>query len=190
MTALMMFAFAHDLDTDKTRIEVDGVRLNRVHSERVVDASPEAVWAELSDYANVHQISASIVDSGLTDESTTELGLGCERYCALEFQGRDIYIEETIVSFNEGQNYTYEVTDWENYPLKKMFVTFGVDVNDAGETVVYNIVDYRLAPPLMTGLMKGAMTQSTLTSVLAYKHVTETGETGMDPDVLVDLYTE
>jgi len=184
----------YDRDLEKQKVEVmddngDSWNLTRVFHERVVDATPEEAWQSLADYGGVAHVSPTIYKAGVISDNA-EFAVGCERFCSLEFQGRDIYIEERIIELVEGEHYTYDVYEWENFPLRKMFVTFGVKTNDMGETVLYNIVDYQLKPRIMTGMMKGQMADSARTGVLAYKHFTETGKGGLGPDDLVAMYGE
>lgn len=162
-------------------------RLARVYHERIVDASPAEAWAVLADYGGVHAYAPVVTASDLVGDSP-ETGLDCVRSCDLSFQGRDVTIKERVFAWDEGRSYTYTVYDAVNFPLKKMHVTFGVRVDEQGRTVLYNIVDYRLKPGIMTGFMRGTMRKSTMTSVLSYKHYLETGEPAPDIDQLVARY--
>jgi hypothetical protein len=92
------------------------------------------------------------------------------------------------VELHDGEYYTYEVTETVGFPIKRMFVTFGVYVNDAGETVVYNITDYKLKPGVMSGMMRSKMEASNQSSVLSYKHYVETGIGNVPADELVQMY--
>lgn len=162
-------------------------RLARVFHERVVDASPEEAWALLSDYGNVHAYAPVVTASGLLGDSP-ESGLHCDRSCSLDFQGRQVEIKERVFAWDEGSSFTYDVYEAQNFPLKKMHVTFGVRQDALGRTVVYNIIDYRLKPGIMTGFMRRTMRRSAVTSVLSFKHYLETGEPASDAGILVDRY--
>lgn len=179
-------AFATDLDAEKRRTNDGRGRMLRTYDEAVVDSTPEEVWAALSDYGQVHDIAGAVYEAGYIGEPTLEMD--CERYCKIEFGGRDVYVEEHVVELHEGSYYTYEVTESEGFPLKRMFVTFGVYVNDGGETVVYNITDYKLKPSVMSGPMRGQMEASNQSSVLSYKHYVETGIGNIPADELAQMY--
>ena len=78
-------------------------------------------------------VAQSIVGSGGLGE--TELGVGCERYCKIDFNQRDIEVKERIFAYEAGSFYTYDVYEWTNFPLSKSHNTFGVAIGDHGETV-------------------------------------------------------
>ena len=183
------FASTHDVDlrhtthTDPFGVET---RLARVGSEVVVDAAPERVWAALAEYGEVHTLVGAITDSSIISEDPT-LGVGCERFCA-STSARGVEVKERIIAYEEGSFYTYEVYESVGFPSERFFATFGIRVDEQGQTVLYNYLDYRLKPAIMTGFMRGRLGKSTWTSVLAYKHYVETGETGVDADRLVALY--
>jgi|GEM_PF-2519219 len=172
----------HDLDLDKTDITVPGpegepVKLARVSYESVVDATPTQVWEALIDFGNVHQISKSIYESDVLGE--TPVGEGCERYCNIKFQGLKVHVKERIIEFEETADaswFVYDVYEWRNFPLAKNLITFGVRTNEAGQTVLFNIVDYRLRPNSMTEIMRGQMRKTAMTGVLGTRLFVETGE--------------
>lgn len=184
--ALLSTASATDLDGDKRRTNDGRGRMLRTYDEAVVDSTPGEVWAALSDYGQVHDIAGAVYDAGYIGEPTLEMD--CERYCKIDFEGRDVYVEERVVELHEGHYYTYEVTETEGFPIRRMFVTFGVYVNEAGETVVFNITDYKLKPGVMSGMMRSKMAASNQSSVLSYKHYVETGIGNVSAEELVALY--
>ena len=178
-------------DWDARRVEVpgpDGTRhkLVRAFGETVVDVPPEDVWALLADFGAVQDYFPSIVESDWI--GTPELGVGAARYCDLQFQGRDIHVKERIFAFEEGSWFTYDVYDWENFPLKRMHNTFGVRVDDEGRTRVYNIIDFKLKPAVMTGLARGQMQDNARRTVLGIKHILETGDRDFTPEELDEKY--
>lgn len=168
-------ASAYDLDQTKRSIDWQGDRLLRVASETVVDATPDDAWAALLDFGAAEHIVASITDADVIGD--TEMGVGCERYCNIDFQGRQVYVEERIFELVDGSHYTYAVTKSEGFPINAFNVTFGVRVDDAGATRVYNIVDYKLKPSLLSPFQRGTLRESALTSVLGYRYAIETQST-------------
>ena len=186
LTLLSSTAFATDLDPEKQRTNDGRGRMLRTYDEAIVDSTPEEVWAALSDFGQVHDIAGAVYEADYIGEPTLEMD--CERYCKIDFEGRDVYVEERVVELHPGSYYTYEVTETEGFPIKRMFVTFGVYVNDSGETVVFNITDYKLKPSVMSGVMRSKMEGSNQSSVLSYKHYVETGIGNIPADELARLY--
>lgn len=149
-------------------------RLARVSYEVPVDVSPDKVWALLADYGAVQDHFPAIVDSDYIGSS--DLGEGTARFCDIDFNGRAVHVKERILEIEHGAWFTYDVYEARNFPLNTMRVGFGVRVDEAGQTFAYNIIDYRLKPAAMTGLLRGNMRNSARSTVLAIKHVLETGE--------------
>jgi hypothetical protein len=184
-------AAMEDARWDDRRVEVEGpdgelYGLTRVSWDVVVDASPEDAWALLADFGGVQEYVDTITESDWIGAPV--LDDGAARYCKLDFQGRDILVKERIFDLEEGAWFTYDVYDWTNFPLKRMHNTFGVTVDQAGNTVVYNIIDYKLKPAFLSGIMRGQLRSSARSSLLALKHYLETGEGDVPPDELDALY--
>ena len=162
-------------------------RLARVAYEVPVDATPDEVWALLADYGAVHDYFPAIVDSDYVDD--VPFGMDCARFCDIDFNGRAVHVKERIFAFDEGSEFTYDVYESENFPIDTMHVTFGVRVGDDGGTQVYNVIDYRLKPAMMTGLFRGRFRRSARSTVLGIKHVLETDER-VSGDTLDALYSD
>lgn len=184
--ALIGTTLAYDLSPDKKKITYENSTLHRVYDEAVVDATPQEVWAALADFGNAEHIAASIYESD-TIGDVQEMGVGCERYCNLEFQGNQVHVKERVFEVEDGHYYTYDVYEFVNFPAKQFHATFGVKTNEAGQTVVFNLVDYKLKYG-MTPLMRGTMQESARTTVLGYKHFVETGNGNLALDELEALY--
>jgi len=178
-------------DFDAKRVQVadpDGetVRMTRASAQVVVDASPEEVWELLADFGGVEDYLLAITASDWI--GGTEMGDGAARYCDISFQGRNVHVKERIFDYVEGSEFTYDVYDWTNFPLDRMHNTFGVMVDDAGQTVVYNVIDYKLKPRMLSGVMRGTMSRSARGSLLGIKHYLETGDASLDRDQLFARY--
>lgn len=173
------------------KMKKDGMKLAVVHEEMVVNASPAEAWKVLADeYINVGDYQHGIYESG-GEAGMPETGNGAGRYCKIKFGKRDILVKEKIVEWQEGETekeYTYDVYEWKNYPLKKMYNTWGVKLNDKGETVLYNTIYYRLKPRMMTGMVRGQMVGAAINAILGYKHFLETGRKNIPPDELRVAY--
>jgi hypothetical protein len=193
-TALLLAlpAAAMDEDTfDERRVEVEGpdgewYKLTRVSAEVVVDATPEEAWSVLADFGAVQDYVASVAESDWIGDAVLEEGAA--RYCDIHFQGRDLHVKERIFDLEDGAWFTYDVYDWSNFPLTRMHNTFGVTVDDAGRTVLYNVIDFKLKPAFLTGLLRGQMQGSARASLLSVKHWLETGESDAPREELEALY--
>lgn len=169
----------------------DGVKMTILYDELVIDGSIDETWkALMQDYIHVGDIAKNIVKSGTIGQAPT-MGDGAERYCEIDFNGKDILVKERIFDIQESSSqkeYTYDVYEWKNYPLKKMHVVFGVKKNSIGQTVIYNAIKYRLKPGFMTGMVKGQLRDSIVDSLLAYRHYIEKGKGNVEAKVLRDMY--
>jgi len=170
------------VDTD------DGAkRLARVEYEVPVDAPEEDVWALLADYGEVHTYFPSITDSDFVGPAG--LDEGTARFCDIDFNGRQVHVKERITEIEADRWFTYDVYETVNFPIDTMRVSFGVRTDDMGQTWVYNIIDYRLKPAMMTGFLRGSFTDSARNTVLGIKHVVEHDES-LFSDELQELYPE
>jgi hypothetical protein len=186
-------ALASTADFDDKRVEVVGPQgemhsLVRASASVVVEVPPEQAWALLADFGSVQDYFASIVKSDwIGDPGLAE---GSERFCDLSFQGRDVHVKERIFELEPGSHFVYDVYDWENFPLKRMHNTFGVRVDAQGRTVVYNVIDFKLKPAMMSGLMRKTMAGSARATMLGMKHVLETGDGTLSREALEALYPD
>lgn len=178
-------------DWDAKKVEVAGPdgtlhKLHRVTAEVTVDATPEEAWELLADFGGVQDYFQSIYESDWIGDP--ELDEDAARYCKINFQGRDLMVKERIFELTDGESFTYDVYDWTNFPLNRMHNTFGVYVDEMGHTVVYNVIDYKLKPAFLSGMMRGQLRGSAHATMLAMKHVLETGEGDLTRDELEELY--
>ncbi|WP_298535753.1 SRPBCC family protein [uncultured Algibacter sp.] len=160
----------------------------KVNYEMPVDVTSEQAWSVLSSYGNVGSFHSSLKSSKSIKGSDNEAELGCYRECIIPNGKKDILVREKITEFSEGQYYTYDVYEWENFPLKKMSITYGVKKNSNGETIIYQNSEYRLKPRFLTWPMKGKMRSGARESLMAYKHYMETGEKKINLEVLKKNY--
>ncbi len=64
-----------------------------------------------------------------------------------------------------------------NFYSKQMLATFGVwPGRTAQDALMYQIVDYRLSPGFLTGIMRGQLRTAIRDTLLGYKHFMKTGE--------------
>ncbi len=186
--AIGMTSFAQK---NKTVIDENGkeIKLKNAYYELVVNATLEEAWAALAQYGNVGDFHSSVSKSHYVsaDES---LDIGCERYCEIPNGKKTINIKERIIEIEQGAYYQYDVYEWENFPLKKMLVTWGVKQNEQGQTVMYNSIDYRLKPSILTGMMRGKMKKNARDGLISYKHHIETRESNVATKELRKKYRE
>ncbi|MCO4745408.1 MAG: SRPBCC family protein [Proteobacteria bacterium] len=176
-----------DLRSVKVHTEAGKRRLARVSYEVPVDAPPSEVWALLADYGAVHEYFPSIVDSDYVGPDGLEADTA--RFCDIDFNGRNVHVKERITAIEDNAWFVYDVYETVNFPIDTMHVAFGVRTDDDGQTWVYNIIDYRLKPAMMTGMLRGSFHNSARNTVLGIKHVVETDER-LNSDALDVIYPE
>lgn len=164
------------------------MKLKAVENEMIVNVSPEKAWGILADFGEIGSFHTGVLSSKSINNSGNEAVLGCERECVLTDGKKPIVIKERIIEIKDTQYYTYDVYEWENFPIAKMLVTFGVKINDKGQTVIYQKNEFRLKPGFLTGLMKGKIRKGGRETLLAYKHFMETGEKNLDIKILKKKY--
>ena len=173
------------------KVKKDGLKLSVVYEEMILDASLEDAWRILADeYIHVGDFHYGIQKSGGL-EGFPEMGDGAGRYCDLNFKNKDITVKEKIIEWNVAENqkeYTYEVFEWNNFPLKKMLNTWGLKKNEQGQTVLYHAIYFRMKPGVMTGPMRGQMKKAATNGMLGYKHFVETGERNVNDKELREQY--
>lgn len=171
-------------------IEKEEIKLKQITYEVIVNVTPEKAWEVLKSYGNVGSYHSSIQSSKSIGHSKNEASMGCERQCTIDNGKKDIVVKERIVEIKEGQYYKYDVYEWSNFPLKKLYNTFGVKKNEEGKTVIYQTTDYRLKPGFLTGLMGGKLKKGNRDALIAYKHYMETDEKNVNMDELKKKYKD
>lgn len=167
--------------------EVDGIKLKEVTYQVKVDATPEQVWAVLAQYGNVASFHSVVAESSSVTGSTNEVSMGCERSCTIYDGKRRIDVKERVMEIEHGKYYRYEVYEWVNFPLKKMYVGFGVKKDEDGNTILYQVQNYRLKPGFLTGMMKGKLKRQAREVLIICKHYIETGEKNPDREKLLKM---
>ena len=152
------------------------MKLKNIHKEIPVNVTPEKMWTVLSHYGDVSSFHAGVEESYRVEGSIDEAGVGCERVCNIVDMGLQIQLKERITEFEEGKGYRYEVYEWKNFPIQKMFFGFTIQQDIFGKTLLRIDIDYRANPALLTPLMAWKMKRLASDVLLGYKHHTETGE--------------
>ena len=133
----------------------------------------------------------STIDEGSALNGSLNLAvLGAERESIIPKGIYNIIQKERIIELVDGAYYTYEVYDSENFSVKKMYVTYGVKLDNEGNTVLYGITEYKMNSGLATRMVKGKLSKGNMDSLIAYKHFIETGEENGDIDSLRKRYDE
>jgi len=154
----------------------------------VVKKSPEEVWKVLASFGNVSKFNATFDESVILNDTRNEVKLGAEREVLIPDGITNIINKERIVTLIDGVYYTYEVYETENFPTKRMWVTYGVRLDKRGRTVLFSKVFYELNNPIATTFLKGKLRRTNMDSLLAYKNFIETGEKNTDIKMLRKLY--
>jgi|GEM_PF-1170418 len=177
----------------ETRRTIQKKKFRVLYLEVDIDKTVDEVWEEVAgNFMNIGEIVTGINYSRCLSGEVTE-GLGAERYCNLDFQGKTVELKERIIDFNpEGdyREFTYDVYESKGYPAKSIN-SWVVRKGKDGKTYLGSLFAFRAKPALLTGIMEKKLSQSGLrTGILAYKHYLETGEKKVDPDKLDELYPE
>jgi len=167
---------------------IDGEKLEVLESKVVVRNSHEAVWDALSSFGNVSKFHTTIDDSMSLNGTTDKAKLGVEREVQIPDGINNIINKERIVTFIDGVYYTYEVYESENFPIKKMLITYGVRIDSKGRTILFSKTFYKLNNGLSTKFLKRKLKRFGMDSLLAYKYYIETGERNTDIKILRKRY--
>ncbi len=81
----------------------------------VIDAAQDKVWEVLADFGAVSRWAPTITDSAIVGDANE--GVGAVRTCTHVKMGA---LEETIVSWTEGEAYSYDVTAGLPFPMKAL----------------------------------------------------------------------
>ena len=79
--------------------------MNKVKGQIVIDAPVEKVWEVLADFGGVYRWASSITKSYSTSKNNN--GPEASRHCNIAGFGG---IEESIIEWNEGRDFTYVAT--------------------------------------------------------------------------------
>ncbi|MFI1773332.1 SRPBCC family protein [Thalassobellus citreus] len=163
------------------------MKLATIHSEQIVNVSPEEAWKVINSYGNVGTYHSAIASSKPINGSNVEGSLGCERQCYILNGKKEIFVDEKIIDFVNNSYYKYTASS-EQFPAKAFFNTFGVKQNEEGKTVIYVTTEYKLKPWFLTWMAKGKLRKGNEDALLFYKHYMETGEKNADPKTIKKKY--
>jgi len=152
------------------------MKLKNIHHEIQINATSEQVWQTLLRYGDVATFHAGVQTSHKEEGSNNEASLGCERVCHIVDLGLKILLKERIIEFVERKSYRYEVYEWKNFPVQKLYFGFAILGTSQGSTTLALDIDYKARPAFLTPLMAGKMKRLTQNVLLGYKYFTETGE--------------
>ncbi len=165
------------------------IKLKTIKYEMVVNVTTQKAWDVLNSYGDIGSFHAGLESSSAINGSPNIAQMDCERICYIpRTKNKKIMVKEKIIDYSEGNYYTYDVYEWENFPLKKMNNTFGVKTNAQGETVIYQVTNFRLKPGFLTGMMKGKLRRGARTTLMGYKRYMETGDKRIDIKELKKQY--
>jgi hypothetical protein len=163
-------------------------KLKYLENHIVVNTTPEEAWQALASFGNVSNFNAAYDESVILNDTPDEVRLGAEREVLIPDGVMYIINKERIVTLIEGVYYTYEVYETENFPTKKMWVTYGVRLDHSGRTLIFSKVFYEFNNVLATTFLKGKLKRYNMDSLMAYKNFIETGEKNKDIKELRKLY--
>lgn len=164
------------------------MKLTEVNYEMPVNVTAEKAWEVLASYGDVGDFHTGIKSSEALNGSPTYAEKGADRICVIPNGKKNIIIREKITDINFGNEYTYNVYDWENFPLARMHNTFGVRKNGSVNSIIYQRTLFRLKPGFLTAIMKGKLKSGARDTLIGYKHFMETGEPNVDMKILKKKY--
>ena len=168
--------------------ENDGVKY--LENEVVINDSPQNVWKTLTAFGNVSNFNSTIDDSVVLNGTSGEAHLGAEREIQIPNGVNNIINKERIITYTEGVYYTYDVYESENFPTKKMQVTYGVRQDYKGRTILFSKTYYEMNSSLVTNFFKRKLKRANLDSLIAYKHYIETGESDTEIKTIRKWYED
>jgi hypothetical protein len=163
---------------------IDGEKMKFFENQIVVNNSPEEVWKVLSAYGNISSFHSTIDDSIAINGSLQEAVLGSEREIQIPDGVNNIINKERIIELIDGVYYTYDVYESENFPIKKMQITYGVRLNFKGQTILFSKTYFKFNNALANRFLRKKLDRVNKDSLLAYKYYLETGERDTDIEVL------
>ncbi|MFC6942784.1 SRPBCC family protein [Salinirubellus sp. GCM10025818] len=160
--------------------------MHTVSVEKVISVPAEDAWAALDEFGRVSAYNPHVATSKIINGPET--GVGATRECVFEDGGR---IEEEIVEYSPGSNYTVEFIDVGSMPLKRNRVQ--ISVEERGDAAAVTMAatfepKYGFVGTIMAKLVMESRFRSTFEEVLdgleAYvlanrEDSTETEQTGV-----------
>jgi hypothetical protein len=159
-----------------------------IANEVIVNSPPEDVWQALASFGNVSSFLSTIDEGAALNGSLNHAVIGAERESIIPQGINNIIQKERIIELMEGVFYTYDVYESESLPVKKMFITYGIKLDEEGKTVLYSIIRYKMNSSLKTRMLKGKLDKGNMDSLIAYKYYVETGEENRNIEVLRKQY--
>jgi len=147
--------------------------MTKVTKEIWIEAPTDKVWRVLADIGAIQDYSPNVAKSHATSEATA--GEGASRHCDLLPMGT---VEERIVEWQEGQQYTIDIYASKNVPFNGV-AHFAVKPNGSG-TIVTQTMEFTMKGGVV-GALAGRPMEKQIGRViegnlLGLKHYVETGE--------------
>ena len=141
-----------------------------------IDASKDKVWAILADFGGIINFNPGLRDSYSTSDANE--GVGATRHCDLLPMGS---IEERIIEWNEGKDYTIEVYQFDGPlpPFKEVIANLRIEA-DGNQTIATMTMEYDMKMGLIGVAMSQLMIKSQYKKAVAgilqgLKYHAETG---------------
>jgi len=169
---------------------IEGEKMKFLENKVIVNNSPEAVWKALVAFGDVSTFHSTIDESIVLNGSGAQAMLGAEREVQIPDGINNIINKERIIKIIDGVYYTYDVYESENFPMKKMQVTYGVRLDHKGRTILFSKTFFKFNNALASSLLKNKLDRANKDSLLAYKNYIENGEENADIKELRKRYDE
>lgn len=165
------------------------MKLKKISQSTHINTSADNLWSVLLQFGDVSQFHAGVNSSCKETGSENQASLGTERTCKVVDLGLKITLKERIVDFVEGKSYRYEVYEWKNFPIQKMYFAFTILESDDEGSQLELAIEYKAKPAVLTPLMAGKIRKMISEILLGYKHFAETGEKRVPIKQLKNRYT-
>jgi len=112
-----------------------------IHHQRslVINAAPDAVWAELSRFMHIDEFAPLVISVDALTEGGNKVG--SRRRC--HFQDGNSMVEE-VTKWEEGRGYRVRLSDTDPMPLKEGAAELRLEPNGPNKTKVIWSMDYRV----------------------------------------------
>ena len=125
----------------------------KINAKRRINASTQALWSYLGDYANIYRFNPLIKHSEFNDGAAS-CEVGSTRQCDMSTGD---YLKERVTEWEEGSHYSVEIYET-SMPIKSARATLGLRKIDDATSEAYMLIDmeskYAVLNPVMYVMYK------------------------------------
>lgn len=135
--------------------------MQQAHSTRLIEASPEALWALLSDVTTVARYHPAVQSAELLSPNKT--GLGATRRCHF-YDGTDV--REEVIDLEEGRRLRLGLSEF-SLPMKRLEAETTIIPTSDGKSQVTFTIAFEVEYGLLGKLLGGTVVRRQLAQVTA-----------------------